>query len=42
MDDGFSGDFISLIGYDINSKLTTFTITENIFKGRQHRYKYRA
>ena len=42
MDDGFTGDFFTLIGYVTNSKLTTFTITTNIFKGRQHRFKYRA
>ena len=42
MDDGFSGNFDSLIGYVTNSKLTTFTATKNIFKGRQHRFKYRA
>ena len=34
MDDGFSGDFFTLVGYVTNSKLTTFTATENIFKGR--------
>lgn len=42
MDDGFSGDFYTLIGFSPNSKLTTFKVTENIFKGRKHRFKYRA
>ena len=34
MDDGFSGNFQSLLGYTVNSKLTTFTVTIDIFKGR--------
>lgn len=42
MDDGFSGDFKSLVGFATNSKLTTFSVTENIYKGRQHRFRYRA
>jgi len=42
MDDGFSGSFTSLIGYSSNSMLTAYTVTKNIYKGRQHRFKYRA
>ena len=42
MDDGFSGDFVSLIGYATNSKLTTFTVNDSIYKGRLHTFKYRA
>ena len=34
MDDGFSGDFVSLIGYQSNSKLTTFLVEDLIIKGR--------
>jgi len=42
MDDGISGDFVSLVGYSSFSLLTTWTVSENIIKGRHHRFKYRA
>jgi hypothetical protein len=42
MDDGFSGDYVSLIGYSTNSLLKTFLITDGLIKGRHHRFKYRA
>ena len=38
MDDGITGDFVSLVGYDSNSKLTTWTVSTNIIKGRNHRF----
>lgn len=37
-----SGDFFSVIGFDVNSLLTTYTITTGIVKGREHRFRYRA
>jgi hypothetical protein len=42
IDDGMSGSFRSLVGLSAESLLTTFTVTEGIIKGRQHRLKYRA
>jgi len=42
MDDGMSGDFISIVGFDVNSLLTTYTIVNGIVKGRGHRFRYRA
>ena len=42
MDDGMSGDFVSIVGFDINSLLTTYTIVNGIVKGREHRFRYRA
>lgn len=42
MDDGLSGDYVSIIGFDTNSLLTTYTITSGIIKGREHRFRYRA
>ncbi len=38
MDDGISGDFVSLVGYNSNSKLTTWTVSTNVIKGRNHRF----
>jgi len=37
-----SGDFTSVVGFNINSLLTTYTITSGIVKGREHRFRYRA
>ena len=34
MDDGLGGDFQSIIGFDSDSLLTTYTITTGIQKGR--------
>jgi hypothetical protein len=42
MDDGLSGNYVSVIGFDTNSLLTTYTITSGIYKGREHRFRYRA
>jgi hypothetical protein len=42
MDDGFSGNFVSIIGFQSHSKVTTVLIQDQIIKGRQHRFKYRA
>jgi hypothetical protein len=42
MDDGVSGNFISINGFDSNSLLTTYTVTSGIIKGRKHRFMYRA
>lgn len=42
MDDGVTGDFVSILGFDANSLLKTKTITGPVIKGRQHRFKYRA
>jgi len=42
IDDGMSGKFTSLNGFAQNSLLTTFTTSQNILKGRNHRLKYRA
>lgn len=33
MDDGNGGDFVTLIGYDYDSLLTSYTVTKNITKG---------
>ena len=42
MDDGEGGDFVSLHGVSLYSMTTHVTVTENIFKGRTHRFRYRA
>jgi hypothetical protein len=42
MDDGMSGEFVSLNGLNINSLLTTFTTSDGVIKGRRHRFRYRA
>lgn len=42
IDDGMSGKFTSVNGFSQNSLLTTFTVSQNILKGRNHRLKYRA
>jgi len=42
MDDGLAGAFKSLIGFDTNSMLTTFTVSAGVVRGRQHRFRYRA
>lgn len=42
MDDGMNGDFYSIIGFDVNSLLTAYTITTGIVKGREHGFRYRA
>jgi hypothetical protein len=42
MDDGVTGDFVSILGFDANSLLKTKTVTVSVIKGRQHRFKYRA
>ena len=42
MDDGLGGDFQSIIGFDSDSLLTTYTITTGIQTGRQYRLRYRA
>lgn len=42
MDDGLSGDYKSIVGFDTNSLLTTYTITSGVIKGREHRFRYRA
>lgn len=42
MDDGLSGSYTSIVGFDTNSLLTTYTITSGIVKGRSHRFRYRA
>ena len=42
MDDGLGGDFQSIIGFDSDSLLTTYTINTGIVKGRDYRFRYRA
>lgn len=42
MDDGLAGPFVSLNGFSSNSMLTTFTVTQGVVKGREHRLRYRA
>ena len=42
MDDGKSGNFISIIGFTSNSLLTTITVSQNVTKGRLNRFMYRA
>ncbi len=42
MDDGLAGPFMSLIGFSSNSLQTTFTVTQGVVKGREHRFRYRA
>lgn len=42
MDDGISGDFVSIVGLTTNSMLTAYTVTSNIIKGNSHRFRYRA
>ena len=42
MDDGLGGDYVSLVGGTIDTMLTTKTIREGIFKGREYRFRYRC
>jgi len=42
MDSGDGGEFTSIHGYSPNSMDTHFTVTTNVFKGRLHRFRYRA
>ena len=43
MDDGMTGNFTSLVGYEPNSLLKVFTIENDlVIKGRNHRFRYRA
>jgi hypothetical protein len=42
MDDGKSGNFVSVQGFTQNNLKTEATITEGVIKGREHRFKYRA
>lgn len=42
MDDGLSGNYVSIVGFDTNSLLTSYTITSGVIKGREHRFRYRA
>jgi hypothetical protein len=42
MDDGLGGDFVSLTGFSPLSMIQHFSITENIVKGRDHRFRYRV
>ena len=42
MDDGVTGNYVSILGLAVNTLLTQKTIDINIIKGRRHRIKYRA
>jgi hypothetical protein len=42
MDNGISGNYVSIIGFDTNSLVTAYTITSGIYKGRDHLFRYRA
>ena len=43
MDDGMTGNFTSLVGYEPNSLLKVFTVENDlVIKGRSHRFRYRA
>ena len=42
MDDGKSGNFIDIGGFTSNSMLTEYVVTQNITKGRYHRFMYRS
>jgi hypothetical protein len=42
MDDGFAGPFMSINGFNSNSMLTTFIVSQGVVRGRQHRFRYRA
>jgi hypothetical protein len=40
--DESNGEFVSIVGYDSNSLLTTFLVTKSIVKGSYHQFRYRA
>jgi hypothetical protein len=42
MDDGAGGDFVPILGADVQSLRTVITLTENIIEGRYYRFKYRC
>lgn len=43
IDDGMTGNFTSLVGYEPNSLLKVFTVENDlVIKGRNHRFRYRA
>jgi hypothetical protein len=42
MDDGFAGNFTSLIGGDVSSLETTYLIGQNIQEGGLYRFRYRT
>ena len=42
MDDGLGGDFVSLSGFSPYSMIRHFTVSENVVKGRDHRFRYRV
>ena len=42
MDSGDGGDFISIHGFSPYSMATHYTATQNVSKGRTHRFRYRA
>ena len=42
MDDGLGGDFVSLTGFSPYSMIRHFTVSENVVKGRDHRFRYRV
>lgn len=42
IDDGLSGEFVSVQGFTTNSLLKTATITSGINKGRDYRLRYRV
>lgn len=42
MDDGLGGSFSIIVGYTSNSLLTSYTISSNIVKGREYRFRYRV
>lgn len=42
MDDGAGGSFVSVHGFSPSSLATHYTVTENVSKGRAHRFRYRA
>ena len=42
MDNGLAGPFMSLVGFNSNSMQTTYTVSQGVVKGRQHRFRYRA
>ena len=42
MDDGKSGNFVDIGGFNSNSMLTEYIVSQNITRGRHYRFMYRA
>ena len=42
IDDGIGGDFVSVVGSEVNYLRLEYTIVENISRGTNYRMRYRA